>query len=53
MKSPRNLIPHSRVISFDEKDRIALYNKALEEVRAAFPDYRVTASLDTDFSLTE
>ena len=41
------------VISFDEKDRIALYNKALEEVRAAFPDYRVTASLDTDFSLTE
>lgn len=41
------------VINFDEKDRTALFNKALDEVREAFPDHRVTASLDTDFSLTE
>ena len=40
------------VVSFDEEDRLALFRKALEEVRTGFPDYDVTASLDTDYSLT-
>lgn len=48
-----NTMHFDLVISFDEKDRMALFNKALDEVREAFPGHRVTASLDTDFSLTE
>ena len=41
------------VVSFDEEDRLALFRKALEEVKSSLPDYDVTASLDTDYSLTE
>ena len=40
------------VVSFDEDDRLSLFRKALEEVRTAMPDFDVTASLDTDYSLT-
>ena len=38
------------VVSFNEKDRGKLYQTMLNKVREAFPDYQVTAAMDTDFS---
>lgn len=38
------------VISFGCTDRRGEYTKILDEVRAAFPDYRVDAALDADLS---
>ena len=37
------------VISFDEEDRAALFNRVVDEVRKEYPDYRIVASLDTEF----
>ena len=42
-----------RDISFNEKDRGKLYRDMLEKVREAFPDYQITAAMDTDFSEEE
>ena len=41
------------VVSFNEKDRGKLYRDMLEKVREAFPDYQITAAMDTDFSEEE
>ena len=38
------------VISFDAKDRRALYNEVLADVRKAFPDYELQVTMDTDFT---
>ena len=38
------------VVSFDEKDRVALCNTIADEVRAAFPGYTVMVQPDTDMS---
>ncbi len=38
------------VVSFNTKDRVKVYNDALEKIRAAYPDYRVFGNLDTDFN---
>lgn len=38
------------VVSFNEKDRGKLYQDMLRKAREAFPDYHVTAAMDTDFS---
>ena len=38
------------VISFDAKDRSAVYQKVCEQVQEAFPDYRLQITPDTDFS---
>ena len=38
------------VVSFNEKDRGKLYQDMLRKAREAFPDYQVTAAMDTDFS---
>lgn len=38
------------VISFDAKDRGAVYRKICEKVQEAFPDYTLQAAMDTDFS---
>ena len=37
------------VISFDEEDRAALFNRVIDEVKKEYPDYRIVASLDTEF----
>lgn len=37
------------VISFDEKDRKALYKEIIAEVKEAFPGYQLQTTLDTDF----
>lgn len=38
------------ILDFTVKDRKALYCEILEEIRAAYPDYTVYATLDTDIS---
>ena len=38
------------VISFDAKDRKAVYREVVEDVQKAFPDYRLQIAMDTDFS---
>ncbi len=38
------------VISFDAKDRRAVYREAVADVQKEFPDYQLQAAMDTDFS---
>ncbi len=38
------------VISFDAKDRRAVYREVCEQVQKTFPDYRLQITMDTDFS---
>ena len=38
------------VVSFDAKDRRAVFTEAVEAVQKAFPDYRLQVSMDTDFA---
>ena len=37
------------IISFDAKDRVAVYNDILREVQSVYPDYTLEVVLDTDF----
>ena len=38
------------VVSFDAKDRRAVYREVLEDVQKAFPDYELQVAMDTDFA---
>ena len=38
------------VISFDTKDRRAVYTEVVADVQQAFPDYRLQVAMDTDFA---
>ena len=38
------------VIGFDAPDRVALWKEIQQEVQAAYPDYTVTVTLDSDFA---
>ena len=38
------------VISFDAKDRRAVYAQVVADVQAAFPDYTLQVAMDTDFA---
>jgi hypothetical protein len=38
------------VISFDAKDRKAVYGETVEAVQKEFPDYRLQVAMDTDFA---
>ncbi len=38
------------VVSFDAKDRTAVYREAVEDVQKAYPDYKLITALDTDFA---
>ncbi len=38
------------VVSFDAKDRRAVFTEAVEAVQKAFPDYRLQVNMDTDFA---
>ena len=50
MNKAEKEIRFDMVVSFDEKDRMSLCKKIREEIQAKFPDYTVTAVLDTDFT---
>lgn len=41
------------VVSFDAKDRVAVYRHALELVQEAYPDYVVQIAMDIDFTDVE
>ena len=49
IKDPKTL-RFDLVISFDAKDRKAAFREAVEDVRKAFPDYKLQVAMDTDFS---
>ncbi|MCQ2538001.1 MAG: cation diffusion facilitator family transporter [Lachnospiraceae bacterium] len=38
------------VVSLNTKDRIGVYNKVMEKIRALFPDYAIIATMDIDFN---
>lgn len=38
------------VVSFDAKDRRAVYQQVCKKVQAAYPDYTLQVTMDTDFS---
>ena len=38
------------VVSFDAKDRRAVFTEAVEAVQKAFPDYRLQVNMDTDYA---
>ena len=46
----RRVIRFDMVVSFDAKDRAALYREITDEVREMYPEYTVITALDTDFS---
>lgn len=46
----RKTIRFDVVISFDAKDRRAVYEQILKEVEQLYPDYGVQIAMDTDFS---
>ncbi|MCR5451694.1 MAG: cation transporter, partial [Lachnospiraceae bacterium] len=37
------------VISFDAKDRLAVYNEVIEALKKEFPGYTFQVALDTDY----
>lgn len=41
------------VVSFDAKDRAAVYQQICDKVQAMYPDYTLQIALDTDFSESE
>lgn len=41
------------VVSFDAKDREAVYREISEKIQALYPDYTLQIALDTDFSESE
>jgi len=45
-----NAIRFDLVISFNAKDRRTAFNDAVSAVQKEFPDYRLQATMDTDFS---
>ena len=49
IKEPKTL-RFDVVISFDARDRRAVFEEVLADVRKAFPDYALQAAMDTDFS---
>lgn len=46
----RKTIRFDIVVSFDAKDRRAVFTEAVEDVQKAFPDYRLQVNMDTDFA---
>ncbi len=49
MNKDRKTLRFDVVISFDAKDRLAVYDRILSEVEKAFPGYKVQMALDTDY----
>ena len=49
IKEPKTL-RFDIVVSFDAKDRRAVYEEAIADVRKAFPDYALQVAMDTDFT---
>ncbi|MCR5387714.1 MAG: cation diffusion facilitator family transporter [Lachnospiraceae bacterium] len=50
MDSEKKYMRFDLVISFDAKDRTEVYNSVLAEVKERYPDYEVSAGMDTDYN---
>ncbi len=46
----KKIIRFDMVISFDAKDRRAVFNEVVDRVQKAFPDYELQVTMDTDFA---
>lgn len=46
----KNTIRFDVVISFDAKDRRAVYNEIVADVSKAFPEYKLQVAMDTDYA---
>ena len=46
----QNTMRFDLVVSFDAKDRKAVFREAVADVQKAFPDYHLQAAMDTDFT---
>ena len=46
----QNMMRFDIVISFDAKDRRAVYREVVEDVQKAFPEYQLQVAMDTDFA---
>ncbi len=46
----QNMMRFDIVISFDAKDRRAVYREVVEDVQKAFPQYQLQVAMDTDFA---
>jgi len=46
----KNTIRFDVVISFDAKDRLAVYNEIVADVSKAFPEYQLQVAMDTDYA---
>ena len=46
----KNTIRFDVVISFDAKDRRAVYNEIVADVSKAFPEYQLQVAMDTDYA---
>ena len=46
----RKIMRFDLVISFDAKDRRAVYREVVKDVQKAFPDYELQVAMDTDFT---
>ncbi len=46
----RKTIRFDIVVSFDAKDRNAVYEQVVSDVQKAFPDYQLQVAMDTDFA---
>lgn len=44
------MIRFDLVVSFDSKDRRKTFDETVDEIKAAYPDYKVYASMDADFN---
>ncbi|MBQ7257072.1 MAG: cation transporter [Abditibacteriota bacterium] len=46
----KKILRFDMVISFDAKDRRAVFNEVVDRVQKAFPDYELQVTMDTDFA---
>ena len=51
--SEKKVLRFDMIVSFDAKDRQAIYVEVCQKVQALFPDYRLMIVLDSDFSEPE
>ena len=52
LNKEQKIIRFDIVVSFDAPNRHAVFDEAVAQVKAAYPDYQIVAALDTDFSDT-
>ncbi|MQN01368.1 MAG: cation transporter [Lachnospiraceae bacterium] len=52
MSEEDKMIRFDLVVSFDSPDRFSTFNQVVSQVKEAYPDYKVFAVMDTDYSVS-